>query len=78
MTHVGWRAHRVYWVHFDTRLLVELKPDLARDLAYELAAYTGLDVAPAESRGARAVRRLRSLVRRWPAPLGKGASHARR
>ncbi|MEV4506007.1 hypothetical protein [Streptomyces klenkii] len=78
LSHVGSRTHRVYWLYFDTRLMVELKPQLARELAYELAEYIGLDIAPAEPRAARAARRLRSLVRRRPSPVSKGASHARR
>ncbi|PSJ29839.1 hypothetical protein B7P34_04835 [Streptosporangium nondiastaticum] len=78
LSHVGLRTTRVLWLYFDTRLMVELKPQLARELAYELAEYVGLDVAPAEPRLARAARRLRSLVRRRPSPLSKGAGHARR
>lgn len=78
LSHIGWRTDRVYWLYFDTRLMVELKPELARELTYELAAYVGLDVAPVEPRGARAARRLRSLVRRRSSPMRRGASHARR
>ncbi|MEU4998238.1 hypothetical protein [Streptomyces sp. NPDC021622] len=34
------------WLHFDMTLLVELPPDLARCLTYQLANHVGLTVVP--------------------------------
>jgi hypothetical protein len=36
------------WLHFDMRLLVELGPDTARGLVYELADQLGMSVTPAQ------------------------------
>ncbi|MFD7236471.1 hypothetical protein ACFWAT_14335 [Streptomyces syringium] len=71
-------AHRRFWIHFDTAVMVELKPELARELAYELASYVGLAVSPAEHRTTRLGRRLRTLVRRAPARGSWRSAHARR
>lgn len=56
-------ATRSYWLHFDTAFLVDLKPDLARELVYDLAATVGLAVFPSDRYGARVLRRLRTVVR---------------
>lgn len=78
VSHLGRRPHRVLWLVFDTRLLVELTPELARDLTYQLADYVNLAVFPAERRSARIRRRIRSLVRRTPSMAGGRSIHARR
>ncbi|WP_370420312.1 hypothetical protein AB8O64_19685 [Streptomyces sp. QH1-20] len=56
-------ATRSYWLHFDTAVLVDLRPELARELVYDLAATVGLAVFPSDRYAARILRRLRTAVR---------------
>ncbi|MFI1184583.1 hypothetical protein ACH4UT_34375 [Streptomyces sp. NPDC020799] len=78
VSRLGRPQRRLLWLYFDTRLLVELTPELARDLTYQLADYVNLAVFPAERRSARIRRRLRSFIRRTPPTAGRRSTHARR
>ncbi|RLU85898.1 hypothetical protein CTZ27_26390 [Streptomyces griseocarneus] len=67
-----------FWVYFDTQLLVELRPALARELVYELASYTGLAVSPAESWTSRARHAVRGVPGRMRSLFRRRSAHARR
>ncbi|MFI0739357.1 hypothetical protein ACH4PU_14895 [Streptomyces sp. NPDC021100] len=67
-------AERDFWLVFDTTLVVELPPKLAKDLAYQLADECDLVVYPRD--GYPAARR--AAIRRFWRATRRGWSRAQR